>query len=527
MDDRRAAKASGRRKRPGRSVTAGRVVKLARVAVSLAMLAAMTLLFVAAQGWVMRAFGWMPKLQIMPLAMGGAVSLLISWIIFTLIFGRLYCSWFCPMGATQDIFARLARLTRRRRLRHPYRYERARVRTRAGVLIAVAVSVPLGLTAIPSLLDPYSAFGRIGSELLLPAWEWLTGSPVAVAGWMAFGIAVLTLLAVGWCSFRSGRLICNSICPVGTTLGLFSRFSLLHFDIDTDLCVNCRKCEHACKGKCINMDDHVVDGSRCVSCFNCVDACDSNAIRYTTRRKKLSLPLMQRVNQAAAAGNAMTGAGEGGGGTHQTHEASAPLRIDRRQFLATGMILAATPAVEAARKKARRIQALTYGGKAPAPTRYVAPPGRRSMEDFLDKCTGCGLCIARCPAKVLKPSANQFGWLHALHPVMDYSSSYCRYNCTRCTEVCPTGALLPLEEEEKHIFIIGHAQADTSRCIGCGLCAERCPRQAIRMGARRKGEPGQGFMVPRIHTDLCIGCGACEYICPATPVKAIWVNGIV
>lgn len=516
-------------------LTVGRVLKWARVAVSIVALVAMSALFVSAEECVFRALGWLLHMQLMPLALSGAFTLLVCWLIFTLIFGRFYCSWFCPMGVVQDIFARLGRLTRRQRNRHPYRYERARTKTRYAVLLAVVVSIMLGLSVIPSLLDPYSAFGRIGSELLLPVREWVEGNQVIVAGWLAFAIALLTLLAVGWFSLRNGRVICNSVCPVGSTLGLFSRFSLFHFDIDTDLCVNCRKCERVCKSRCINVQDHVVDGSRCVNCFNCVTACDSQAITYTTRRKKLAIPLMQPVDPAATAGNALgkpddtpTHADNGTATDAGERRASAAVRVDRRQFLATGLILAATPAIEAARRKSRRISALTYGGKSPAPTRYVAPPGRRSMAEFLEKCTGCGLCISRCPAKVLKPSANQFGWLHALHPVMDYSTSYCRYNCTRCTEVCPAGALLPLEVEEKHIFIIGHAQVDYSRCIGCGLCSERCPREAIKMGARLKSEKGgEGFLVPRITTDLCIGCGACEYICPATPVKAIWVNGII
>ena len=148
------------------------------------------------------------------------------------------------------------------------------------------------------------------------------------------------------------------------------------------------------------------------------------------------------------------------------------------------------------------------------------------MTDFLEKCTGCGLCVARCPAKVLRPSSNEFGWLHMLHPVMHFDSSYCRYNCTRCTDVCPTGALLPLTVDEKHIFIIGHARVETDNCIGCGLCAERCPREAVKLVARPGWHNGQSIMVASVNTDLCIGCGACEYICPATPLKAIVVDGI-
>ena len=78
-----------------------------------------------------------------------------------------------------------------------------------------------------------------------------------------------------------------------------SRFSILQMDIDTDLCINCRKCEDVCKGQCIDLTDHVVDGSRCVNCFDCVDICPNRAIRYTTRRHRLSTPLMQRVSGLA------------------------------------------------------------------------------------------------------------------------------------------------------------------------------------------------------------------------------------
>ncbi len=501
-----------KRRKRHRVLTIGRLLRISRIAVSLFMFMGMVMILVFLEGSVAQSLGWITRIQLFPLVLTGAATGIALWIGITLLLGRIYCSSVCPMGVLQDIFIRLGRLTRKRRFRRPFRYEDPRNKTRYTVLVFVAVSACLGLSLLPSLLDPYSAFGRIGSELLLPLVSWMRGNPLFVASLLAAGVAVTTLLAVAVISFRKGRLICNSVCPVGATLGLFSRWSLFHFDIDTDLCVNCGMCARVCKASCINMQDHVVDGSRCVNCFDCMDVCDTNALRYTTRRKKLSIPMMQPVKNNTA--------------PTTTAESSAPMKIDRRKFLATGLIVAAGPAIAAAEKGSKRIQALDRQSKPLTPSRYVAPPGRRSMAEFLEKCTGCGLCVARCPGKVLRPSSNEFGWMNALHPVMDFDRSYCRYNCTRCTEVCPTGALTPLTAEEKHIFIIGHAQVEPANCIGCGLCVERCPRKAVTLAPASAGSGARSRLVASVNTANCIGCGACEYICPASPLKAIVVNGI-
>ena len=137
----------------------------------------------------------------------------------------------------------------------------------------------------------------------------------------------------------------------------------------------------------------------------------------------------------------------------------------------------------------------------------------------MERCTGCGLCVSHCTGKVLTPATRQLGMRNALHPVMDFGEGYCLYNCNRCTQLCPTGALLPLTREEKHSYICGTARVETGNCIGCGLCVRRCPRAAVKLTETA------GRRVAAVDSSQCIGCGACEYICPASPFKAIVVDG--
>lgn len=496
--------------------TAGGCLKWGRVAAGVAMLALMTALLVSLSWSLALRLQWVARIQIMPLALSASVVVLALWVATTLLFGRIYCSTACPLGVMQDCFTRLRRLTPRQRRRHYFRYVPGYTATRLGVFVVVISAMLFRFAVFPSLLDPYSAYSRICDNLLRPVVEWMGGREVLVASWVSFVVAVLTLAGVGLTALLRGRLYCNTLCPVGTALGALSKYSLFHFDIDTDVCVNCRACEHVCKAQCISMADHVVDGSRCVVCFNCVDACSTGAIRYTTSRKRLSLPMMQKIQTAmdASAPRPATDA-----------PASEAHKIDRRKFLATGLLIAATPALASAARAARRVEA-AGSDQVPAESRhYVAPPGRRSIRSFMNRCTGCGLCVAHCPQHVLRPSANEMGWVNALHPVMDYDASFCLYSCTRCTEICPTGALTPLTPEEKNIFVLGYARVIPQNCIGCGRCVKACPRQALRLLPRETPSP-RSRKIAAVDASQCIGCGACQWICPVRPYKAIVVDGI-
>ena len=137
----------------------------------------------------------------------------------------------------------------------------------------------------------------------------------------------------------------------------------------------------------------------------------------------------------------------------------------------------------------------------------LTPPGSISLERFKDKCTGCQICVVRCPSQVLRPTGLEYGLDYMLKPRLAYISSYCNYECTVCSDVCPTGAIKPLTIEEKTTTQVGIATFFKGRCVvnteekDCGACAEHCPTQAVHM------VPYKGTLtIPQINPDLCCFC---------------------
>lgn len=505
------------------------VLRLSRIVVSVVIFALITALFVDF-GMEIPAFAaWLAKVQFLPAAMSFAITTFVVWLIVTLIFGRIYCSTFCPLGFFQDICARLPRLGRRKPAWF-YHYSFPMTRLRRITLFIVVLSIILGISAVSSLLDPYSIYGRFSLYVLKPLWAsvlnlWsaVDSAPeirIALASVAGIALALLTMAVIGAVAFKNGRTFCNTVCPVGTTLSFISHYSIFRIDINTDKCIQCRKCEHLCKASCIDLTSHVVDMSRCVVCFDCLSDCPNDAISYTYNRHQLSIPLMQRVKDSVA------GPAAGMTDSHVGVSDTKRHPVDRRRFLSLGLMVAATPAVVKASDVAAKIDGMQLS-RQHRNLLPVTPPGLKSRREFLDRCTSCGLCISRCPQKVLKVAVSEYGLLRALHPVTDYDESWCEYNCTICSNVCPTGALHPLTVAEKHRSRAGLAYADSSLCIShtkgvkCGACSRRCPSGAIVMTG---GDSGQG-PYPVVDANKCIGCGACQYVCPSQP-KAIKVGGL-
>lgn len=259
-------------------------------------------------------YEWIDRVQLVPAAVRFSMVTFVTWLLITLVFGRVYCSSVCPLGTLQDVASRIVRMGKNKR---PYRYSPPRTVWRYSMLVVMLACLLAGFWLAVSLLDPYELYVRFCTDTFAPACRAGEDTavymglshrdfvPVLLTSFAATALSALLLLAVLIIAARSGRSICNTVCPVGTTMGLISRYSVWQMDIDTDLCTQCRKCEAVCKASCINLTDHVVDGSRCVMCMNCVNVCDDDAINYTWRRKQLSDPMMQRIGKPKASASVM------------------------------------------------------------------------------------------------------------------------------------------------------------------------------------------------------------------------------
>ena len=436
-----------------------------------------------------------------------AASGFIIVIILTFLTGRTYCSVLCPLGIYQDIVSRIGGRIRKKNRR--FGFTRPFTIIRYGLLAITLVITLTGGIYLISLLDPYSTYGRISTYFFKPALLVLNNLVAGIVNkydvYTIYRVEVKTITVLAYIipsfflflvtlfSFRKGRLYCNTICPVGTFLGLISKVSLLRIKIDESGCSRCGRCALACKSSCIDFMNKSVDLSRCVACYNCLSSCPDKAITY-------GFPSLKKVEKTVDTG--------------------------KREFIA-GSLLMMLGLSQTARAKEVPVpkKASTVKEDKTSP---VCLPGATSIENFSLRCTACSLCVSACPKDVIQPSVLEYGIKGIMQPRMDYHKGFCNFECTICTEICPTGALMPLALEAKKLTQLGKAIFIQDNCIvhtektDCGACSEHCPTKAVQM------VPYEGnLVIPKVTDDICIGCGACEYACPTVPYKAIFVNGNV
>jgi ferredoxin len=431
-------------------------------------------------------------------------------IILTLLFGRIYCSTLCPLGTLQDLFAYLSKkLSPRKNI---FKYKKPINWLRYGLLVLVILSVFTGSILLVNLLDPYSAFGKVISNFFRPVLVLannLASKALSYADiywlprvkWVPVNFAAL-ILAVTWIILlvslvvKRGRLYCNTVCPVGTILGLFAKYSLFRIRLDKTKCNSCGKCSAVCKAECINPKDQRVDFSRCVGCMNCLSPCPDNGVKFRPFWVK-DEPGMVTYDPAK-----------------------------RDFFRKSGLVLAGTMIAGKLFSQEEEKKKEVIPASVPINREHpVTPPGALDQHRFNSRCTACHLCVSACPTQVLQPTYFLYGLTGFLQPRMDYITNFCNYECTLCGEVCPTGAILPLQKEEKKLVQLGKSIFVKENCIvftrntACGACSEHCPTKAVNMVPYK-----EKLTIPEVDNKICVGCGACEYACPTDP-KSIYVEG--
>jgi polyferredoxin len=504
------------------------MLKKIRVATAILFFVLITLLFLDFTGTLHQWFGWMAKVQLIPAILAVNVVVIIGVILLTLIFGRIYCSVICPLGVFQDVISNISKRRKVKGRKKRFTYSPAKSWLRYSVAAVFVLAIVLGISAIVSILDPYAAYGRMASNFFAPVYRLgnnlfaliaeradsyaFYSTEVWIKSWITFGIAVITFIAIGILAWRNGRTYCNTICPVGTILGLLSKYSLLRLTFVEDKCTKCKVCERGCKASCIDVKEMNIDHSRCVTCFNCIENCKFGAMKYapvklgSKNRKEETVTTIDKVDAGKENDN------EG---------------FSRRNMLTLIGTVVVTSTIKAQQLHVDGGLAEIEDKKCPERKTPVVPPGALSAKNMKDHCTACQLCVSACPNNILVPSRKLQTFMQ---PEMTFEDGYCRPECVECSQVCPAGAIKPLTTADKSATSIGLAVWIEENCVvntdevQCNNCERHCPTGAITLVEQ---EPGfsDSLKIPTIDKERCIGCGACEHLCPARPFSAIYVEG--
>ena len=429
--------------------------------------------------------------------------------------GRYFCGWICPLGTSIDLMDRL--LGRSKRL------DRTKVRKyrpwKFSVLILILVAAIFSLQLV-WFFDPIVIMTRVTTTSLYPMASYLIEA--MMNGLLSLGIfqdslfslydflretilpleklffhqsVILGLIFVGILMLNkfAKRFWCRYLCPLGALFGTVSSFRLTKgITIDVDKCTSCGLCQRTCKMDAINDDLHSYNSIECIECMSCIAVCPENAISY-----KLNM-----------------------------RWAREKTNLSRRRFIwssAAGLLTLG-------------LVRTGFSSKVSA-AHVVRPPGALAEDEFLDRCVRCQECVKICSTtgKGLQPAFLESGWEGIWTPIIDARHGYCEFNCNLCSQVCPSGAIHPIELEEKKKLKIGLAHFDKSRCIpwyrneDCLVCEEHCPlpEKAIKFDIREvRAQDGTRRVVkfPYVDEELCIGCGICVTKCPVEGPGGIFLT---
>jgi MauM/NapG family ferredoxin protein len=431
---------------------------------------------------------WIPRLAL------GLITL-----VLTLLLGRAWCGWICPLGTLLE-WIRIPDAARRAMAISP------RWRSIKYILLFLILAMALFGSLTLLILDPITLFTRTMTTAILPALnqaitateralypisivrpaiDWvervLRGPvlPVIQPAFSGSAFIFLLFLAILALNALADRFWCRNLCPLGGLLGLISKMALLR-PVIQPACNRCGHCVRDCRLGAIDTSaGYEIVSSECIVCLDCLAACPEDGIGFEWHWRPAS---------------------------KQDYDPT------RRQVLTALGISAVSLALLRTDAQA----------KHPAP-RLIRPPGVDDEDTFLSRCIRCSQCMKVCPTSGLQPAILESGLEGLWTPHLVPRLGYCDYGCNACGLVCPSGAIPPLALAEKQESVIGMAVVDQNRCLPwayetpCIVCEEMCPlpEKAIQLeDTGLTDDFGQAIRRPYVLLDRCIGCGICEQHCP-------------
>lgn len=388
-------------------------------------------------------------------------------VVATLLYGRVWCGWICPLGAILELFGRTGRIIKWQRLRE----------VKYVVLFSVIIMAIFGSLAF-LYFEPITILVRGLTAIFKPIVETVQAEEATSLGWFGLNwwLFAIPLILVLLLNLVERRFWCRYLCPLGALVALGAKVSWIKRVVDQKSCVKCGDCAELCTmGAISEKHDFESDPAECIMCMDCGAPCPKAAITF--ERGPIVSPDYE-FNPSRR--TALTTIG-----------ASA---------LAVGLL------------------ALDVGKVKAAKSNVLRPPGAQG-EEFLRKCIRCGQCITGCPTSVLQPAALEGGWDALWTPNFTPPVGYCDYDCNLCGEICPSGAIPNLSLPEKRDAIIGVARVIYEECVRCMDCVRYCPYDCFEE-VQVEGLRG---IFPKVIPEKCVGCGLCSYVCPSQDPLAIVV----
>jgi polyferredoxin len=443
-----------------------------------------------------------------------AFFLSIITIIITILFGRVFCGWACPLGTLNNLLGSIRRKRPVGMYEHWYR-------VKYYILMAILASALFTLQPV-GIMEPLSLIIRSFSVSVYPLFNYCVRAVfdtiyninplgIAAATEPVYSVLKKTVLTFDQSMYEQGvfigmlffvilglnfiekRFWCKYLCPLGAFLGILSRYSLLRRSV-SEGCTSCGVCATVCQGNASpEAKEHWRD-TECLVCRNCDDICPQNAVSFGFRTKR----------------------------------AAAGMDLSRRKVIAS--VISGVVAVPLL----RTVPIAKAGAQDPI---LLRPPGAVEEKEFLKRCVKCGECMKVCTTNGLQPTLFEAGVEGIWSPMLVPRIGYCEYRCTLCGQVCPTGAIRRLQLEEKAKVKIGLAMIEKGRCLPwahgrpCIVCEEVCPTSKKAIWYEEvQVRDRQGKIVtvkqPHVDLELCIGCGICEAKCPVLGRPAIYVSNV-